>query len=84
MPRNGCVMLSEYPEAKITLACDKCGRHARYDRADLLAAGGDRTLPDLRKQIAQRMGCLKTDNVASSFPYDACRLCFPDLSRLVR
>ncbi|BCM19184.1 hypothetical protein MJ8_29560 [Mesorhizobium sp. J8] len=34
---------------------------AKYDKAEMLAAGGDRTLTDLGAEIARRRGCKRID-----------------------
>jgi hypothetical protein len=70
------VMLSAYPADKIILTCDKCGMHVQYDKADMLKAGGDRGLPDLRLEIARRKGCTK---VGSIYAYDTCRITYANI-----
>ena len=38
---KGAVLLSRYPHPKIIVECDKCGMRAKYDKNELLEAGGD-------------------------------------------
>jgi hypothetical protein len=53
---DGAHLLSQYPAQKVRVGCGRCGVSAKYDRDELIAAGGDRTLPLLLRQIAQRKG----------------------------
>jgi hypothetical protein len=73
---KGSAALSSYPEAKVIVACDKCGMRAQFDKAAMLAAGGDRPLTILLKEIAQRKGCAKLD---SPYVYDQCRAMYANL-----
>ena len=73
---KGAAALSSYPEAKIIVACDKCGMRAQYDKAAMLAAGGDRPLTILLKEIARRKGCTKLD---SPHAYDQCRAMYANI-----
>ena len=73
---KGSAALSSYPGAKIVVACDKCGMRAQYDKAAMLAAGGDRPLTILLKEIALRKGCTK---LASPHAYDQCRAMYANI-----
>ena len=70
------VMLSAYPAGKVILACDKCGLNVQYDKAAMLAAGGDRALPELRLEIARRKGCTKVDSI---YAFDQCRIKYANI-----
>ena len=41
----GISNLSDYPAAKVVVACLKCRLRVQYDRAAMIAASGDRPLP---------------------------------------
>ena len=73
---RGAVLLSRYPQPKVIVACDKCGMRAKYDRDELLEAGGDRPLPQLKDDIASRHGCTKLHNVNM---YDRCAARYDNL-----
>lgn len=70
------VLLSAYPADKLILECPKCGLHVQYDKAQMLAVGGDRGLPDLRLQIARKKGCQYVDSV---YAYEGCKIRFANL-----
>jgi len=55
-PVRGAQLLSVYPAAKVIVECDKCGMRAKYDKLEMLEAGGDRPLTDLLEDIARRKG----------------------------
>jgi hypothetical protein len=40
MPRDGALTLSDIREPTLTIACEPCGRHGRYDVRRLIAAHG--------------------------------------------
>lgn len=73
---KGPAALSSYSEAKIVVACEKCGMQAQYDKAAMLAAGADRRLTSLLEEIARRKGCTKLD---SPHAYDQCRAMYANL-----
>ena len=64
-------VLSRYPAAKIIVICEKCGMRAKYDKAEMLAAGGDRALTLLLEKIARRKGCQRIDTK----PFDVKNIC---------
>ena len=64
-------VLSRYPAGKIIVSCEKCGMRAKYDKAEMLAAGGDRALTLLLEKIARRKGCQRIDTK----PFDVKNIC---------
>jgi hypothetical protein len=40
MPRDGSLTLSDIREPTLTIGCERCGRHGRYNIARLIAAHG--------------------------------------------
>ncbi|WP_192183279.1 hypothetical protein [Mesorhizobium amorphae] len=58
---SGAALLSRYPADKVIVDCDKCGMQAKYDKLEMLEAGGDRALTYLLEAIARRKGCAKLD-----------------------
>lgn len=68
--------LKQYPCPKVEVACALCGRKGRYDRDDMLRAGGDRRLTDLLDGIARRWEC---ERVASFEDLEFCALAFSNL-----
>jgi hypothetical protein len=77
----GAHLLSQYPARKVRIGCGRCGMSAKYDRDELIAVGGDRSLPLLITQIARRKGCPRTGKVGE---YDRCGAVFPELPQLLR
>jgi hypothetical protein len=75
--------LSDYPAAKIVVACLKCRLRVQYDRAAMLATGGDRPLPDLLTSIARRHGCALVDRPSADI-YVRCGAAYPELPDLLR
>lgn len=67
----GAAALSRYPAAKVIVACEKCGMRAKFDKAEMLAAGGDRALTTLLNEIARRKGCRRID----AKPFDVKNIC---------
>ncbi|RWG80968.1 MAG: hypothetical protein EOQ69_19495 [Mesorhizobium sp.] len=68
---EGAAALSRYPAAKVIVTCEKCGLRAKYDKAEMLAAGGDRALTLLLNEIARRHGCRRVD----AKPFDVKNIC---------
>lgn len=68
--------LKHYPSPKVEVACALCGRKGRYDRDDLLRAGGDRKLSDLLDAIARRWEC---DRATSYEDLEFCGLAFSNV-----
>lgn len=54
-------LLSKYPAPKIIVECETCGMRAKYDKLEMLEAGGDRPLTHLLDEIARRKGCTRMD-----------------------
>jgi hypothetical protein len=53
MPRDGSLILSDIREPTLTIACERCGRHGRYDVQRLIAVhGADARLTDLLVTLA--------------------------------
>jgi hypothetical protein len=53
MPRDGSLTLSDIREPTLTIVCQRCGRHGRYNVARLTAAhGADAKLTDLLMTLA--------------------------------
>lgn len=52
MPRNGVLLLSDYPHDMVGIECLKCNRRGRFSKARLMEKYGDIDLPDLRKELA--------------------------------
>ena len=57
-----------------------CGRKGRYDRDDMLRAGGDRKLSDLLDAIARRWEC---ERATSYEDLEFCGLAFSNLPEAV-
>ena len=74
---KGARRLSSYPYRKILVTCARCNLRVQYDRDALLMAGGDRGLPDLLTQVAEKKGCPALSRGADV--YDRCLLMLPDL-----
>jgi hypothetical protein len=83
---DGAVLLKDYPLSKIVMACDRCDRGGRYDKAALIERlGGETRLPSLRLEIAAAWGCeiAKAQLANQSMPgFRTCRAGFADLVRL--
>tara|TARA_B100002003_G_scaffold214127_1_gene212213 strand:+ start:26 stop:244 length:219 start_codon:yes stop_codon:yes gene_type:complete len=63
---TGSLNLTEYPGDMVVVACDRCGRRGRLNKARLIASHGrDAALPDILREIAD---CAK----ASGFGNDLC------------
>ncbi|MGN6773179.1 MAG: hypothetical protein ACTHJQ_25520 [Rhizobiaceae bacterium] len=73
---RNAVMLSEYPADKLILTCDKCGLLVQYDKAQMLAVGGDRKLPALREDIARKKGCQYIDSI---YAFDGCKIRYANI-----
>jgi hypothetical protein len=53
MPRDGSLTLSDLREPTLAIACERCGRHGRYNVGRLAAArGSDAKLTDLLVTLA--------------------------------
>lgn len=82
-PVQGSTRLSDYPAAKIVVSCERCGLDVRYDKAAMLAAGGDRALTCLLDDIARRNGCTLIDTQGPN-PYERCKAIYPELAGLLK
>lgn len=69
-------MLSSYPQAKLMVTCDTCGLNVRYDKLDMLEAGGDRPLAKLLEAIVRRNGCTLKESIPA---YDKCGAIYANL-----
>jgi hypothetical protein len=68
MPRDGALTLSDIRGPTLTIACERCGRHGRYNVRRLIAThGADAKLPALLATLAN---CEKA-RLASV--YDRCK-----------
>jgi hypothetical protein len=83
MPRDGAVILSEYPADKVRVTC-RCGRSGQYDKEALVNhSGRGEKLPVLRLKLAAGMGCeiaaktLAGETVPS---LEQCQMIYPDLA----
>ena len=75
MPRDGSLTLSDIREPTLTIVCERCGRHGRYNVARLIAAHGtDAKLTDLLVTLAH---CRK---VRSFGIHDGCKAKFEGFS----
>jgi hypothetical protein len=74
MPRDGLLTLSDIREPTLTIVCERCGRHGRYNVARLIAVhGADAKLTDL---LVTLPNCEK----ARSFSvYDRCKAVYEGL-----
>jgi hypothetical protein len=55
---DGAVRLQSYPGDKVHVACRSCQRSGRFDKlALILRVGAKASLPELRLQIAEGLGC---------------------------
>lgn len=73
MPRDGALLLADYPGELVRLACDRCGRTGRYRRTALAARfGPDMALPDMLAALA---ACDRRGRM-----HDGCRARYPDLA----
>lgn len=54
---EGAAYLSDYPAPKLIMSCELCGWRVQYDKQAMLDAGGDRSLPELKRDIANRHHC---------------------------
>jgi hypothetical protein len=71
VPRDGSLILSDLREPTLTIVCERCGRHGRYDAARLIAVhGGDAKLTDLLVTLAN---CEKARSVSVR---DRCKAMF--------
>ena len=76
MPRDGAVLLSEYPGEMVRLACRHCDRRGQYHRSTLAARfGTDISLPDLRARLVDEAGCQRQHNFSAP-----CGAFYPDLA----
>jgi hypothetical protein len=55
MPRQGSQTLSDVRQARLVVACDRCGRHGDYAVARLVAERGDLRLVDFLAELTA--GC---------------------------
>jgi hypothetical protein len=84
---EGAVPLSAYPFPKVILACRRCERRARFDKAALIErVGADASLPELRLKLAGAMGCGLAKMQAAEFRpgYEQCGAQFPELLTAAR
>jgi hypothetical protein len=71
MPRDGSLILSDIREPTLAIACERCGRHGRYNVARLIAVhGADAKLTDLLVRLAN---CEKARSVSV---HDQCKAKF--------
>jgi hypothetical protein len=71
MPRDGSLTLSDIREPTLAIACERCGRHGRYNVARLIAVhGADAKLTDLLPTLAN---CEKARSVSV---HDRCKAKF--------
>jgi hypothetical protein len=71
MPRDGSLTLSDIRERTLAIACERSGRHGRYNVARLIAAqGADAKLTDLLVTLAN---CEKARSVSL---HDRCKAKF--------
>ena len=54
---KGAAYLADYPAPKLIMSCELCGWRVQYDKRAMLDAGGDRSLPDLIREVAGRNQC---------------------------
>jgi hypothetical protein len=73
MPRDGSLTLSDIREPTLTIACERCGRHARYNVARLIAAHGAK----LTELLVTLANCEKARSVSI---YDRCKARFEGFS----
>jgi hypothetical protein len=75
MPRDGSLTLSDIREPTLMIACERCGRHGRYNVARLIVAqGADAKLTDLLVTLAN---CEKARSVSV---HDRCKAKFENFS----
>jgi hypothetical protein len=74
----GAAYLADYPADKIIVECE-CGIKAKFDKADMLAAGGDRPLTYL-DEIATRKGCTRVQLDQNQIK-NHCKARYANLSR---
>lgn len=60
---HGSGLLSRYPADKIIVECRKCPMRAKFDKLEMIEAGGDRMLTHLLDAIVKRKGCDKMESV---------------------
>jgi hypothetical protein len=75
MPRDGALTLADIRASTLTIACERCGRHGRYNVARLIAAhGADAKLPVLLATLAN------CEKARSASIYDRCKAKFEGFS----
>ena len=74
MPRHGSLTLSDVRGPSLSLVCEPCGRHRRYNVAKLIERHGDANLTDLLQTLAR---CPKG---RSANVHDRCRAVYEWLS----
>jgi hypothetical protein len=75
MPRDRSLILSDIREPTLTIVCERCGRHGRYNVARLIAAhSADAKLTEL---LVTRANC---DRARSFSIYDRCKAKFEGFS----
>ena len=52
MPRDGSIVLSDVRSPTLSIVCEPCGRHGRYNVAKLMAEHGNAKLTDLLTKLA--------------------------------
>ena len=55
-------LVSTYPASKMIVECETCGMRAKFDKLEMLEAGGARPLGRLLDEIARRKGCTRIGN----------------------
>ena len=75
MPRDGSLTLSDIREPTLTIVCERCGRHGRYDVKRLIAVhGADAKLTNLLVTLAN---CEKARSLSI---HDRCKAKFEGFS----
>jgi hypothetical protein len=70
MPRDGSIVLSDLRSPTLSIVCEPCGRHGRYNVAKLMAEHGDAKLTDLLIKLAD---CPKARSVSI---HDRCKAAY--------
>ena len=77
MPRDGSLTLSDIREPRLTIGCERCGRHGRYNVKRLIAVHG----PDVK--LTELLVTLANCEKARSFRiHDRCEAKFEGFSLL--
>lgn len=60
------------------MECERCGLRAKYDKLEMLEAGGDRPLPEMLMEIVRRKGCTRTKS--TTMLYERCMARYANLT----